>query len=54
MPPPNNPNRPPEPVPAKAFDWDRFVILAMIGGGVLLLVAPFYVLYFRLVQRILQ
>lgn len=53
MPPPVRPVGPLEAPPAKAFDWERFVILAMIGGGVLLLVAPFYVLYFRLVQRII-
>jgi len=43
-----------EPPPAQpVFNWERFTILALIGSGLLCLVAPFYVLYFRLVQRLI-
>lgn len=44
---------PPAPPEPKALDLDRLVIVSLIAGGIVLLVLPFYVLYFRLVQRIL-
>lgn len=36
----------PEAPLARAFDWERFVIVALIGGGVGLLALPVYCAYF--------